>query len=56
MAKGHMGFKAASKSVAKKGGYSPKVAAAIVASASRNSSPKSKKANPMLKKVISKKK
>lgn len=38
MSKG-MGFKAAAKSVAAKSHVSPKTAAAIVASASRNASP-----------------
>ena len=47
MAKG-MGFKAAAIS-AGKGNY--KKGAAIVAAASRNASPKAKKANPNLKKV-----
>jgi len=55
-AKKGMGFKAAAKSVAAKGGYSPDQAAAIVANASRNASPKAKKANPNLKKVTPAKK
>ena len=50
-----MGFKAAAKSVAKSGGYTPDQAAAIVANASRKASPKAKKANPNLKKVTPKK-
>lgn len=50
-----MGFKAAAKSVAKSGGYSPKAAAAIVANASRKASPAAKKKNPNLKKVAAKK-
>lgn len=50
-----MGFKAAAKSVASKGGYTPEQAAAIVANASRQASPAAKKANPNLKKVAPKK-
>lgn len=50
MSKG-MGFKAAAKSVAKKGNYSKKSAAAIVASATRNASAAAKKSNPNLKRV-----
>ena len=51
-----MGFKAAAKSVAKKGGYSATQAAAIVASASRKARPAAKKANPNLAKVKAPKK
>lgn len=50
-----MGFKAATKSVAAKGNYTPEQAAAIVANASRKASPQAKKANPNLKKVAFKK-
>ena len=49
-----MGFKAAAESVQKEEGYSPKVAAAIIASSSRHASPASKRANPNLKKVAGK--
>lgn len=47
--KGHPGFKAVQKKVAKK--YGMKAAGAIVASASRKASAKAKRANPRLKKV-----
>lgn len=50
MAKG-MGFKAAQKSIASKGGYSQKTADAILAKSTRNASSAAKKANPNLKKV-----
>ncbi len=46
-----MGFKSAQNSVAKKEGVSKQAAGAIIASASRNASPASKKANPNLNKV-----
>ncbi len=54
-AKKGMGFKAAAKSVAAKGKYTPEQAAAIVANASRKASPAAKKKNPNLKKVAAKK-
>ena len=50
-AKRGMGFKAAQKSIAKKGGYSMESAGAILASSTRKASPAAKKANPNLKKV-----
>ena len=50
MSKG-MGFKAAQKSIAKKGGYSMKSAGAILANASRKASSKAKQKNPNLRKV-----
>lgn len=46
-----MGFKAASKQIAKKGGYSLDTAKKIAASAARKASPAAKKKNPNLKKV-----
>jgi hypothetical protein len=46
-----MGFKAAQKQIAKKGGYSMESAGAILASASRKASAAAKKKNPNLKKV-----
>ena len=45
------GFKAVQNSIAKKQGISKKSAGAILASATRKSSPAAKKANPNLKKV-----
>lgn len=51
-----MGFKAASKSIAKREGVSKESANAILASSSRHASAKAKKANPNLKKVKTKKK
>lgn len=48
--KKHIGFKGAVKSVEKEG-YSPKVAAKIIASGARKASPKAKAANPRLKRV-----
>lgn len=52
MSKGkHPGFKAAQASIAKKEGVSKDRAGAILASASRNASPKAKAANPRLNKV-----
>lgn len=47
----HPGFKKVSNAIAKKEGVSKEKASAILASASRNSSKKAKKANPKLKKV-----
>ena len=55
MAVKHIGFGGAVSKVMK-GGYSKKVASAIVTSASRGASKGAKKANPRLKKVSSKKK
>lgn len=49
--KGHPGFKAVSKSIAKKEGVSKDRADAILAAASRNASLKAKNKNPNLKKV-----
>lgn len=46
----HIGFKGAVKSVEKEG-YGKKAAGAIIASASRNASSKSKAANPRLNRV-----
>jgi len=46
-----MGFKAAQKQIAKKGGNSMETAGAILASASRKASPAAKRKNPNLKKV-----
>lgn len=51
MATKHPGFKAVQKSIARKEGVSMKAAGAILASASRNSSPAAKRANPKLRKV-----
>lgn len=50
MANKHPGFKAVAKKIQGEG-YSPKAAAAILASKTRNASPKAKKLNPKLKKV-----
>lgn len=50
-AKKGMGFKAAQRSIARKGGYSMKAAGAILASSSRKASPAAKRKNPNLKKV-----
>ena len=55
MAVKHVGFSGAVSKVMK-GGYSKKVASAIVASASRGASKSAKKANPKLKKVLAAKK
>ena len=49
--KAHPGFKAVAASIAKKGGYSAKTAAAILASKTRKASPAAKRANPRLKRV-----
>lgn len=46
-----MSFKSAVNNVMKGGKYNKKQAAAIVAEASRNASPKAKAKNPKLKKV-----
>jgi hypothetical protein len=48
--KSHPGFKAVAKKIQGEG-YSKKSAGAILASATRNASPKAKAANPKLKKV-----
>ena len=50
MAKKHPGF-AKVQSKIQKEGYSKKAAGAILANATRNASPKAKKANPRLKRV-----
>lgn len=55
MAKG-MGFTAAAKSIAAKGGYSMGTARAILAKSSRNASPAAKRKNPNLRRVKMKKK
>lgn len=52
MNKAHPGFKAVQKKIA--GKYGMKSAGAILASASRNASPKAKAANPRLKRVTTK--
>ena len=46
-----MSFKSVSKKIQRKGGYSKKVADAILANASRNASAKAKRKNPKLRKV-----
>lgn len=46
-----MSFKSVQKSIAKKDGVPMKNAGAILASASRNASPKAKAKNPKLRKV-----
>lgn len=50
MASKHPGFKAVQKKIQGEG-YSKKAAGAILASKTRNASPKAKKANPALKRV-----
>lgn len=55
-AKKGMGFQAAAKNIEKKEGISKDAAGAILASATRNASKAAKKANPNLKKVLSKNK
>ena len=50
MGKG-MGFQAAAKSIAAKGGYSMGTARAILAKSSRNASPAAKRKNPNLRRV-----
>ena len=49
----HPGFKAVQSKIEKEG-YSKKVAGAILAKKTRQASPKAKKANPNLKKVLNK--
>lgn len=51
MKKEPTGFKNVQASIAKKEGVSKKAAGAILASATRNSSPSAKKKNPNLRKV-----
>jgi hypothetical protein len=51
MSKGHMGFKAAAASVAKKQGISNDRASAIIAEGARHASTAAKRANPRLKRV-----
>tara|TARA_R100001463_G_scaffold11755_3_gene32782 strand:- start:3046 stop:3204 length:159 start_codon:yes stop_codon:yes gene_type:complete len=46
-----MSFKKVRNKIARKGGYSKKAAAAILASASRKASPAAKRKNPKLRKV-----
>lgn len=47
----HVGFSGAMKSVEKKEGYSPKVAAKIIGAGKANASAAAKKANPRLNKT-----
>jgi hypothetical protein len=47
----HPGFGAVQAKIARKGGYTKKQAGAILASATRKSSAKAKRANPRLKRV-----
>ena len=49
--KSHPGFKAAAKSIARKGGYSMASANAILASAGRKASPAAKRKNPRLNRI-----
>jgi hypothetical protein len=49
--KNHPGFKSVQASIEKRGGYSKEAAGAILASATRKTSAKAKKANPRLKRV-----
>ena len=49
--KGHPGFKAVQKQIARKEGVSMDAAGAILAKSSRRASPAAKKANPHLKRV-----
>ena len=49
--KKHPGFKKVAASIARKGGYSPGVAKAILAASTRKASARAKKANPRLKRV-----
>lgn len=51
MSKKHPGFKAAAASIARREGVSRERAGAILASATRASSPAAKKANPRLNRV-----
>lgn len=51
MANKPKGFKKVAASIARKGGYSKKAAAAILAASTRNASPAAKRKNPKLKKV-----
>jgi len=51
MKKKHPGFELAQSKIARKEGISKEAAGDILASASRNASPKAKAANPVLKKV-----
>jgi hypothetical protein len=51
MSKAHPGFKAVQKKIASKGGYSMKVAGAILASRTRDASAKAREANPRLDRV-----
>lgn len=47
----HPGFKAVQSSIASKGGYPQKIAGAILAARTRNTSAAAKRKNPNLKKV-----
>jgi hypothetical protein len=49
--KAHPGFQGAMKSVEKKEGYSPKVAAKIIGANKAHASPAARKANPRLNKT-----
>lgn len=49
--KAHPGFKAVQSSIMRKGGYSKKVAGAILASATRKASKKARRKNPRLNRV-----
>ena len=49
--KKHPGFKSVQQKIARREGVSMKQAGAILASATRNSSPSAKRANPRLKRV-----
>jgi hypothetical protein len=49
--RGHRGFKAVQKEIARKEGIPLANAGAILANAGRNASPAAKKANPRLKKI-----
>lgn len=47
----HIGFKAAQRSIMRRGGYSKKSAGAILASAGRKSSAKARRKNPRLRRI-----
>lgn len=55
MAGKHPGFKGASRSIQKRGGYSKAAANAILASASRHASKSAKRKNPRLNRVSKRK-
>lgn len=56
MSKKHPGFAKVAEKISKKEGVSKEKASAIVAASSRGASKAAKKANPALRKVLSKKK